>query len=125
MTKKLLRIFVLTAFIFAAVQSSAFAANTELLEVINDTGQTFRALYIVPSRQQDADWGDDIVGGGFMTQGESRIIYYDPAYRYYHIKLILENDEEYFLPNVDLFDAWRINIWCDNMEFKVAKNSRG
>ena len=125
MTKNLLRIFVLTAFIVAAVQSSAFAANTEPLEVINDTGQTFRALYIVPSGQQDADWGDDIVGGGFMTQAESRIIYYDPAYRYYHIKLILENDEEYFLPNVDLFDAWRINIWCDNMEFKVAKNSRG
>ncbi len=122
---KFMRTILLAAMIIATAQTSAFAEDSERLEIFNDTPQIIRALYIVPSGQQDADWGNDIVGDGFMGQGDKRVIYYDPAYRYYHIKFILDNYEEYILPNVDLIDAWRINIWLDDIEYKVNKNARG
>lgn len=121
----LIRTFLLAALLVAATQTSAFAENSERLEIINDTSQTIQALYIVPVGQEDADWGNDIVGDGFMEQSDKRVIYYDPAYRYYHIKFILDNGEEYILPSVDLLDAWQINIWYDDMEYKVSKNARG
>ena len=120
-----MRTILLATLIVAAAQTSAFAEISERLEIFNDTPQIIRALYVVPSGQQDADWGNDIVGDGFMEQGDKRVIYYDPAYRYYHIKFILDNYEEYILPNVDLLDAWRINIWLDDIEYKVNKNARG
>ena len=120
-----MRTILLATLIVAATQTSAFAENSERLEIFNDTPQIFRALYVVPSGQQDADWGNDIVGDGFMEPSDKRVVYYDPAYRYYHIKFILDNYEEYILPNVDLLDAWRINIWLDDIEYKVSKNARG
>ena len=120
-----MRTILLATLIVAAAQTSAFAENSERLEIFNDTPQIIKALYVVPSGQQDADWGNDIVGEGFMEPSDKRVIYYDPAYRYYHIKFILDNYEEYILPNVDLLDAWRINIWLDDIEYKVNKNARG
>ena len=120
-----MRTILLATLIVAATQTSAFAENSERLEIFNDTPQIIRALYVVPSGQQDADWGNDIVGDGFMEPSDKRVVYYDPAYRYYHIKFILDNYEEYILPNVDLLDAWRINIWLDDIEYKVSKNARG
>jgi len=120
-----MRTILLAALIVAAAQTSAFAENSERLEIFNDTPQIIKALYVVPSGQQDADWGNDIVGEGFMEPSDKRVIYYDPAYRYYHIKFILDNYEEYILPNVDLIDAWQINIWLDDIEYKVNKNARG
>ena len=120
-----MRTILLATLIVAATQTSAFAENSERLEIFNDTPQIIRALYVVPSGQQDADWGNNIVGDGFMEPSDKRVVYYDPAYRYYHIKFILDNYEEYILPNVDLLDAWRINIWLDDIEYKVSKNARG
>ena len=120
-----MRTILLAAMIIATAQTSAFAEDSERLEIFNDTSQIIRALYIVPSGQQDADWGNDIVGDGFMEPSDKRVVYYDPAYRYYHIKFILDNYEEYILPNVDLLNAWRINIWLDDIEYKVNKNARG
>ena len=124
---RIVAIFMLAAFLVISAQSAASAEDTELLEIINDTGEPIWALYIVPVGRQDADWGNDLVGEGVMNQADRRIIYYDPAYRYYHIKFILDNKEEYILPNVDLLDAWRINIIYDEAEmaFNINKNSRG
>lgn len=121
------KIFLLAAFIVITAQSRTFAEETELLEIVNDTDEPIWALYIAPvvGEDGDADWNDDLVGSEIMYPGDSRITYYDPAYRYFHVKIVLANKEEYILPNVDFFDTWKINIWYDGIDYQVNKNSRG
>lgn len=121
----LTRVFVMAAFLVVAAQTSLSADSTEPIVVINDTGRPIKALYIVPRERQDADWDEDIAGNEDMNQGDARIFYYDPGYRYYNIKIILKNDKEYILPKVDFSDAWRMSIWHDGKKFQVSKNARG
>lgn len=121
----LVKVFMLTAFLVVAAQTSVSADRSEPIVVINDTGRPIKALYIVPQGRQDADWDENIAGSEVMNQGDSRIFYYNPGYRYYNIKIILPNDKEYILPKVDFDDAWRMNIWHDGKKYQVSKNARG
>ena len=122
MMNKVLKIFVLAAFIVAAVQVPAFAGLTltEPLEIVNETGKTIMALYAVPIQKKD--WGNDLVGSGVMNQGDRRAIYYDSEYMHYKFKIEFADGKTLTLKDVDLLDTWRIGFRCDG---SYDKNARG
>ncbi len=123
MVKYLLKIFVLTAFIFVTAQNPAFATNTEPLDIVNETGKTILSLYAVPVQKKD--WGNDLVGHGVMSQGDRRIIYYDIDYHYYKIKAEFADGEIITFKDVDLIDMWRLSIWLNGTKYEILKNGRG
>ena len=121
MTRHLLKIFLLTAFIFAAVHSTTFAAGlTEPLEIVNETGQPILSLYAVPV--QKVGWGNDLVGErGVMNQGESCSIHYNTEFANYKVKVIFENGSTLTFNNINLINVWRLSI--GNGKYDI--NTRG
>ena len=120
MKQHLLKIFLLTAFIFAAVHSTTFAAGlTEPLEIVNETGQPILSLYAVPV--QKVGWGNDLVGHGVMNQGDKRSIHYDTAFARYKVKVEFENGSTLTFPDIDLINVWRLSI--GNGKYDI--NTRG
>ena len=120
MVSKVLKIFVLAAFLVAAVQSSAFAEMTEPLEIVNETGKTIMSLHFVPIQKKG--WGNDLVGSGVMNQADKRSIHYDAAYRIYKIKVEFADGTSFTRKDIDLLDVWRLSIKSDG---SYDKNTRG
>ena len=121
MTKNFLRIFLLTAFLVAAAQTSTFAAGlTEPLEIVNETGQPILSLYVVP--MQKKSWGNDLVGSGVMNQGDRRSINYDTAFAQYKIKVEFADGTTLTNKDVDLLNVWRLSIMSDGT---LSRNARG
>ena len=122
MMNKVLKIFVLAAFIVAAVQVPAFAGLTltEPLEIVNETGKTIMSLYAVPIQKKD--WGNDLVGSGVMNQSDRRSIHYDSNYMHYKFKIEFADGKTITLKDVDLLDTWRISLKRDG---SYDKNARG
>lgn len=116
---KLVRIFLLAAFMFAAVQSSAFAGITEPLEIVNETGKTIMSLYAVPIQKKS--WGNDLVGSGVMNQGDKRSIHYDASYMHYKFKIEFADGNTLTLRDVDLLDTWRLSIKLDGSYYRNAR----
>ena len=120
MMKQFLKIFLLSAFVIASVQSSAFAAGiTEPLEIVNETGKTIISLYVVP--MQKNGWGNDLVGSGVMNQGDRRSINYDTEYAHYKIKVEFDNGSTLTWKDVNLINVWRLSIEYG----KYSVNARG
>jgi len=117
--KKFWQIFLLTAIIFAAVQTPTFALP-EPLEIVNETGQPIISLYAVP--MQKKDWGNDLVGSGIMNQGDHRSINYDSSYARYKIKVEFADGASFTVKDVDLLNTWRLSIMRDGT---FSKNARG
>lgn len=86
----LVRVFVLTAFLVAAVQSSAFAADWRNLTVYNYTGFEIKGLYI--SSSEDKNWGTNLLGDITLINGSSSTISYNADYRYFDLKIVFMND---------------------------------
>ena len=121
--KHLLKVFLLAAFMFVAVQSSAFAGITEPLEIVNETGQPIMSLYVVPVQKKD--WGNDLVGSGVMNQGDKRSLQYDSDFTLYKIKVEFADGLSFTRKNVDLLDTWRLGIRYDGKDFVFDRNARG
>lgn len=117
--RQLLKIFLLTAFIIAAVQTPAFAL-TEPLEIVNETGKTIMSLYAVPAQKKS--WGNDLVGSGVMNQGDRCSFYYDTEFANYKIKVEFADGTSFTIKNVDLIDVWRLSIKSDGT---FNTNARG
>lgn len=122
MTRQLLKIFLLAAFIVAATQSSAFALP-EPLEIVNETGQPIMSLYVVPV--QKSGWGNDLVGSGVMNQGDRRAITYDSDFALYKIKVEFADGTSFTRKDVDLLNTWRLGIRYDGTNFVFDRNARG
>lgn len=118
MTRQLLKIFLLAAFIVAA-QSVAFALP-EPLEIVNETGQPIMSLYVVPV--QKSGWGNDLVGSGVMNQGDRRSITYDSDFQNYKIKVEFADGTSFTRKDIDLLDTWRLSIMRDGT---FGRNARG
>lgn len=114
------RILVLTAFLVAAVQSSAFAGLREPLEIVNETSQPIMSLYAVPVQKKG--WGNDLVGSDVMNQGDRRAIHYDSEYMHFKFKIEFADGKTIILKDVDLLDTWRISLKRDGT---YDKNARG
>lgn len=126
MARYFARIFLLTALIVAAAQAPTFAEETEQLEVVNGTHQSIKALYIVPSDYHH--WGNDLAGSHLIEPGQNRFTRYDPAYRFFKVRMVLFNGGAFVWENdakVDLSDAWRITIYYDGAKYRISKNSVG
>lgn len=121
------RTFVLTALIIATVQTSAFAENSERLEIVNQTGQDIKSYYLVQAGYPK--WGKDRVGGKLFQNGQTRIFMYDPQFRYFKLKIVFENGRSVAWENdkkIDMLDAWRLTLYKSNDgKYRYAKNSRG
>ena len=116
----LVRVFVLAAFLVAAVQTPTLAEITEPLEIVNETGKTIMSLYFVPIQKKN--WGNDLVGSGVMNQSDKRSIHYDAAYRIYKIKVEFADGTSFTRKDIDLLDVWRLSIKSDG---SYNKNARG
>ena len=118
--KQFMRIFLLAAFMFAAVHNSAFAAGiTEPLEIVNETSKTIMSLYAVPIQKKS--WGNDLVGSGVMNQGDKRSIHYDASYMHYKFKIEFADGKTITLKDVDLLDTWRLSIKLDGSYYRNAR----
>ena len=124
MTRHLLKIFLLTAFVFAAVQSSAFAANTERVEVVNETGRTIVSLECVGVRKA---WnGKDLLGGNVLRNGKYMNIKYDPQTQYFKLRIFFEDGKSVTWNKIDFNDAWRLTLYRgQDGKYKYSKNARG
>ena len=120
MPAQICRIFVLAAFLVAAIQTPTFAEITEPLEIVNETGETIMSLYAVPIQKNG--WGNDLVGSGVMNQSDKRSINYDAAYRIYKIKVEFADGSSFTCKNVDLLDVWRLSLKRDG---SYDTNTRG
>lgn len=124
MAKHFARILILAAFMFAAVQSPTFAAETERFEIVNDSDMSIAFLYVAPMYSDD--WGIDHVGTEIMNCGDYRTVNYDPQYRYkIKIQLAGEGGATYTWYDVDLSDTWRLGLWYNGTDFELSKNARG
>ncbi|MBQ7454319.1 MAG: hypothetical protein IJS69_04645 [Selenomonadaceae bacterium] len=123
MTRHLLKIFLLAALI-VAVHSPTFAANTESVEIVNGTGRTIVALESVALRNK---WnGKDLLGGRVLKSGDSARINYDPAVRYFRLRIFFNDGNPVTWDKIDFNDAWRLTLYKGkNGKYTYAKNSRG
>lgn len=119
------RSFLLAMFIVAASYTSAFAADTDPCEIVNDTDMSIAFLYAVPMQRDD--WGEDLVGTEIMNCGDYRSIRYNPNNSLYKIKIQFagEGAETITWYNVDLLDTWRLSIWFNGSSYELSANARG
>ncbi len=124
MLKHLLKTFLFAAFIVAAAQATTFAANTESVEIVNETGRKIVALEGVALRNK---WnGKDLLGGRVLNSGGSTRITYDPAVRYFRLRIFFNDGKSVTWDKIDFNDAWRLTLYKnDKGKYTYAKNSRG
>lgn len=122
------KVFVLAAFLVAAVQPSAFA-EWKNLEVVNHTGFDIKRLYI--SSSGSGVWGKDLLGSKILKNGDTKTISYNGEYRYYDLKIVFMNDtyrEWTGDHRCDFKNAWRMTIYnsgrrgSNGMIFTVSMN---
>ena len=117
---KSLKFFLIATIFVAVVQNSAFAMNTEPLEIVNETGKVIMSLYAVPVQKKT--WGNDLVGNGVMNQGDFRSIHYDSSYALYKIKVEFADGTTFTNKEVNLLNIWRLSIMRDGT---FSENVRG
>lgn len=82
MTRHLVKIFVLAAFLVTLMQTSADARNMQRLTIINETSSYFSRVHI---------GGGDCLHGAGLSSGSSHTILYDTDIQYWDIGITLEN----------------------------------
>lgn len=89
---KSIKTFLLATIFVAALQSVACAENSEQLEILNDTGQVIESLYIAPVG--NTNWGKDFAKDSPFEVFQKKIIKYNPAIRYFKLKMTLDDGRE-------------------------------
>lgn len=102
---KPIKTFLLATVIVVALQSVACAENSEQLEILNDTGQVIESLYIAPVG--NTNWGKDFAAVVPFEVFQKKIIKYNPAIRYFKLKMTLEDGREI--------------IWADDKKIDFAR----
>ena len=120
-----IKIFLLATVFVASAQVTAFAANTEQLEIINDTGQLIESLYIAPAG--NIDWGKDFVAEMPFDAYQKKILKFNPAIRYFKIKMTLWDGREIIWDGdnrLDFSRAWRLILYSgkrDEIKYTLYK----
>ena len=120
-----IKIFLAALVFVAAAQVTAFAANTERLEIINDTGQFIESLYIAPAG--NIDWGKDFAAEMPFDAYQKKIIKFNPAIRYFKIKFTLWDGREIVWDGdnrLDFSQAWRLLLYSgkrDEIKYTLYK----
>ena len=130
---RLIKVFLFATVFVVAAQVSALAANTERLELINDTGQIIESLYIAPVG--NIDWGKDFAEEMPFDAYQKKIVKFNPAVRYFKLKFILWDGREIVWDGdkrLDFAGAWRLILYSgkrDEIKYTLyrlpdAKTSR-
>ena len=120
-----IKIFLAALVFVAASQVTAFAANTERLEIINDTGQFIESLYIAPAG--NIDWGKDFAEDAPIDAYQKKILKFNPAIRYFKIKMTLWDGREIVWDGdnrLDFSRAWRLILYSgkrDEIKYTIYK----
>lgn len=120
-----IKIFLLATVFVVAAQVTALAANTERLEIINDTGQLIESLYIAPTG--NSNWGKDFAAEMPFDAYQKKILKYNPAIRYYKIKFTLWDGREVVWDGnkrLDFAGAWRLILYSgkrDEIKYTLYK----
>lgn len=120
-----IKIFLLATVFVVAAQVTALAANTERLEIINDTGQLIESLYIAPTG--NINWGKDFAAEMPFDAYQKKILKYNPAIRYFKIKFTLWDGREVVWDGnkrLDFAGAWRLIIYSgkrDEIKYTLYK----
>ena len=123
----LVRVFVLAAIFFTAVQSSSFAA-WQNLEVFNNSGFAISELYV--SDSDYGGWGGNLLSGT-LANGQAKTISYNAGRTYYDVRIVFPNGQvREWTGNhkIDLSGAWRITIYYNGKAgngadiFSIHKN---
>ena len=120
-----IKIFLAALVFVAAAQVTAFAANTERLEIINDTGQFIESLYIAPAG--NIDWGKDFAEDAPIDAYQKKILKFNPAIRYFKIKMTLWDGREIIWDGdnrLDFSRAWRLILYSgkrDEIKYTIYK----
>ena len=122
---RLIKIFLPAMVFVALMQVTVLAANTERLELINDTGQFIESLYIAPVGNQS--WGKNLVGDFPFDTYQKKIIKFNPTVRYFKIKVTLWGGREVVWDDNERLDfsrAWRLILYSgrnDAIKYKIYK----
>ena len=120
-----IKIFLAALVFVVSAQVTAFAANTERLEIINDTGQFIESLYITPAG--NIDWGKDYAAEMPFDAYQKKIIKFNPAIRYFKIKFTLWDGREIIWEGdnqLDFSGAWRLILYSgkrDEIKYTIYK----
>ena len=120
-----LKIFLVAMVFVVAAQFTALAANTERLEIINDTGQLIESLYIAPTG--NSHWGKDFSAEMPFDAYQKKILKYNPAIRYFKIKFTLWDGREVVWDGnnrLDFAGAWRLILYSgkrDEIKYTLYK----
>lgn len=120
-----IKIFLFATVFVVAAQVTVLAANTERLEIINDTGQLIESLYIAPVG--NTNWGKDFAEEMPFDAYQKKILKYNPAIRYYKLKFTLWDGREVVWDGdkrLDFAGAWRLVIYSgkrDDIKYTLYK----
>ncbi|MBR1806637.1 MAG: hypothetical protein IJ774_09685 [Selenomonadaceae bacterium] len=115
----LVRVFVLTALIVATTQTSAFAANTENIEVRNQTDNTIVAVECVAFNNK---WnGKDLLGDNILYDGGTMNIRYSPNVRYFNLRITLENGSHVTWKKIDFNGVDRLILYREGGTYKYVR----
>lgn len=120
-----LKIFLVAMVFVASAQVTALAANTERLEIINDTGQIIESLYITPAG--NTNWGKDFAEETPFDAYQKKVIKYNPAIRYFKLKFTLWDGREIVWQDdkrLDFSRAWRLILYSgrrDEIKYTIYK----
>jgi len=120
-----IKIFLVAMVFVASAQVTALAANTERLEIINDTGQIIESLYIAPVG--NSNWGKDFAEETPFDAYQKKVIKYNPAIRYFKLKFTLWDGREIVWQDdkrLDFSRAWRLILYSgkrDEIKYTIYK----
>ena len=114
MLKKIL----ISAIILIIFASAAYAEQTESVIIVNETGYSLNYIYFSPSDFDD--WGDDILEGNSLADGDSIEVNLDREYdgsKYiYDLQAVDEDDDYYSIYEADISENNTITVTMENYD---------
>jgi hypothetical protein len=102
---------VLAALVITTGVAAPASADPRDFLLTNDTGRTIEHVYVSPSSQPD--WGDDILGEGFLEEGGSvtiKFARFTPGDCLYAIKVVTSEGDEGVYSPVDLCGTTTVTL---------------
>lgn len=116
---KVVKVFMLVVFIVAAVQSPALAANTETIEIRNQTDNTIVSIEgVVFNRKWN---GKDLLGNNVLYDGGTMNIHYDPKFQSFNLRITLEDGKRVTWNKVVFKGAARLILYREGGTYKYVR----
>ena len=106
----LVRVFVLAAFLAAAIQIPVAEAGRQDFTFVNYSGRTIYRLYV--SRSDHSGWEEDLLGNGVLRHGEYRNIHFSNSEtgRFWDIKAEFQDGTYWRWDGIDLQTVSKVTV---------------